>query len=115
MRKTPRPGDLCVRMNNNNNLKARVFISCGQRKGSPEEKIALEIYEKLRALGYDPWLAIEEQTLKGLKENIFPHLDSSEYFLFIDFKREKIVPGNIRSTGRRGSLFLIKNWLSLHS
>jgi len=87
-----------------NNLKARVFISCGQRKGSQEEKIALEIYEKLKTLGYDPYLAIEEQTLKGLKENIFPHLDSSEYFIFVDFKREKIILGD-ESIGHRGSLF----------
>lgn len=87
-----------------NSLKARVFISCGQRKGTSEHEIAQKIYTKFEELGYEPYLAVEEQTLKGLKENIFPHLDKSEYFLFIDFKREKIICNNSKKN-HRGSLF----------
>ena len=88
-----------------NSLKARIFISCGQRKGTLEEKIAQDIYAKFKELGYEPYLAVEEQTLKGLKENIFTSLDKSEYFLFIDFKREKIIDEDGKRSSRRGSLF----------
>ena len=44
----------------------------------------------LDGLGFNPYLAIEKHTLNGLKENIFKQLCDSEYFLFIDFKRERI-------------------------
>jgi len=72
------------------NLKARVFISCGQQKGTEEEKIAEEIKERLEDLGFKPYVAITDQTTKGFKENIFQNLNKSEYFIFIDFKREKL-------------------------
>ncbi len=82
------------------NIGAKIFISCGQSNPS-EQKIAREICEKLKNLNYEPYLAIEQQTLKGLKENIFNELITSEYFLFIDFKREKFLNTN----SHRGSLF----------
>jgi hypothetical protein len=59
-------------------------------------------------MGFDPYIAVAEQTLKGVKENIFTKLRSSEYFLFIDFKRERLFEGNdpFTDTGvYRGSLF----------
>jgi hypothetical protein len=70
--------------------KARVFISCGQRKESEEVAIAEKIRDELIAMGFEPYIAVTEQTLKGVKENIFTKLRSSEYFLFIDFKRERL-------------------------
>jgi len=83
--------------------KARVFISCGQQKNSEEEKIAVGLKEEITKLGFDePYVAIKEQITKGFKENIFHKLEQSEYFLFIDFKREKIKAKPRRS---RGSLF----------
>lgn len=39
--------------------------------------------------------------MQGLKENIFSQLSSSEYFLFIDFKRERLEGSELH----RGSLF----------
>jgi hypothetical protein len=72
------------------NPRARVFISCGQNKVTDEERIAREIGLRLSELGYDPYIAIQEQTLRGLKENIFGRLEESEYFIFIDFKREEL-------------------------
>ena len=48
-----------------------MFISCGQAKGTDEERIAAEIARRLQELGFDPYIAIQEQTLRGLKENIF--------------------------------------------
>lgn len=80
--------------------RARVFISCGQAKGTDEEGIAAEIARRVDELGFDPYIAIQEQTLRGLKANIFARLKNSEYYLFIDFKRERL-----SDTECRGSLF----------
>lgn len=82
-------------------LKARVFVSCGQRKDSREVDVATAIQEALEGMGFEPYVAFREQTLQGLKENIFLQLSSSEYFLFIDFAREQLVGG----LEHRGSLF----------
>lgn len=81
--------------------RARIFLSCGQRKDTDELTIALKIKEKLDKAGYETYVATQEQTLSGLRENIFNRLRNSEYFIFIDFKREKI--GD--TIFHRGSLF----------
>ena len=92
-----------------NNPRARVFISCGQQKGTDEVKIAHRISEKLEKMGFEPYIAVEEISLRGVKENIFQRLGESEYFIFIDFKRERLFKpknGNFEDTGKhRGSLF----------
>ena len=80
--------------------RARVFISCGQQKDTLESKIAQEIHDVLYEKGFEPFVAIQEQTLIGLKENIFAKLTESEYLLFIDFTREQLP-----SVSYRGSLF----------
>lgn len=84
---------------NKEDLRARVFISCGQGKESGERETAHAIAARLKALGFDPWIATEEQTLHGVKEHIFKRLADSEYFLFVDFKREQL------GSDCRGSLF----------
>ena len=81
-------------------LHARVFISCGQSKNTEEVLIAAKIKQMLLDLGFDPYVAVEEQTLRGLKENLFEQLAKSEYFVFVDFKREPL-GGDLH----RGSLF----------
>jgi len=80
---------------------ARVFVSCGQRDGE-EKQIAHDVKKMLDGLGYEAYLAVYDQTLRSLRENIFAKLgDQTEYFLFVDFCREKIdASGNCR-----GSLF----------
>ncbi len=79
---------------------AKVFVSCGQK--TPEERqVASEISSMLTDLGFDPYVATEEQTLKGLRENIFWNLESAEYFLFVDFRREQLA----NQSEHRGSLF----------
>ena len=83
------------------NNHAKVFISSGQRDG--EKDISIRISRKLEKLGFDPYIAVNEQTLRGLKENIFKEIETSEYFIFIDFIREKIINGS--TTEHRGSLF----------
>jgi predicted aminopeptidase len=67
--------------------RARVFISCGQARGYEEEQIAGDIADRLRDLGFDPYVAVSEQTLRGLTENIFEQLRKSEYFIFLRFRR----------------------------
>lgn len=91
-----------------NDLKAKVFISCGQRKKSEgakvdEVEIAHEVASVLESddIGFKTYIAVYDKTLQGLKENIFSHLETSEYFLFIDFCREKLDGGD----NYRGSLF----------
>lgn len=84
-------------------LHARVFLSCGQNKNSDEVSTATAIADRLRGLGFDPYIAVQEQTLRGLKENIFGQLSRSEYFVFVDFKREQLV--DITPPTHRGSLF----------
>jgi len=83
--------------------RARIFISCGQSKESDEPQVAREIAARLEKLGFDPYIAVAEQTLRGVKENIFEQLRKSEYFLFVDFKREFLVGTEPQVC--RGSLF----------
>ena len=80
---------------------ARVFVSCGQRDCC-EKEVANRVKDVLEKLGYEPYLAVDEQSLRSLRENIFERLrDRTEYFLFVDFCREKIGDG----PDCRGSLF----------
>ena len=83
----------------NSRHKAKIFLSCGQSTGN-ERQTAHAIGEKLRAVGFEVDVAIEEESLIGLKENIFQHLQTSDYFLFVDFCRDKLESGE-----HRGSLF----------
>ena len=91
------------------NLKARVFISCGQQKGTDEVEIANKIAKKLDEMGFESYIAVEEQSLEGIKEDIFRRLSESEYIVFIDFRRERLYKsknGDFEDTGKhRGSLF----------
>lgn len=82
-------------------LKSRIFLSCGQ---NPEErKIADTVKAKLER-EYEVYIATEEHKSEGFIENIFHHLENSEYFLFIDFKREALMADG-KQAGFRGSLF----------
>lgn len=87
--------------------RAKVFISCGQRKDTSELEIAHRIEEELSKMGFDPYVAVEEQSLRGLTENIFRQLRESEYLVFVDFKREQLVGSDIEDSPAifRGSLF----------
>jgi len=83
--------------------RAKVFLSCGQQRNTDEVEIARRIAQRLQQLGYDTYIAVEEQSLRGVKENIFAQLETSEYFVFIDFRREPLAVGS--GTCHRGSLF----------
>lgn len=90
-----------------NKPKAKVFISCGQqdRRDDSERPSELETATKISAtlakLGFEPYMALLQQNLKDIKGKIFAELKDSDYFIFVDFRRETI-------SGRdccRGSLF----------
>src|SRR5690348_15441607 len=93
-------------MNNtvSGDIKARIFISCGQREGE-ESELANTIANKLIQRGFDPYIAVEEQVLRGFTQNILPRLEESEYYLFIDFRREAVLDEHGNHIGNRGSLF----------
>jgi hypothetical protein len=75
--------------------RARVFISCGQRPELGELALARRVKaaieeEEFSGRHFDPYIAKDDQALVGAKENLFAKLDQFEYYLFIDFKRERI-------------------------
>ena len=75
-------------------MKAKVFLSCGQGKSSNEPIIAGRIAQRIRDdHGFDCYVAVVEQSLLGLRENIFRQLDTADYLVFIDFKREELGTG----------------------
>jgi hypothetical protein len=90
-------------------MKAKVFLSCGQSKVSEEPVVADKIADRIRDLGFECYMAVAEQSLLGLRENIFFHLQTADYLVFVDFKREElnVRRGNAQSTEPtfRGSLF----------
>ncbi len=80
--------------------KARVFISCGQRSDR-EKSIGIAVEKYFRDRGFDAYFAERVHSPEGLTEHIFRFLQSSEYFVFIDFKRDAL-----DSSSFRGSLFV---------
>lgn len=96
---------------NHDQRKARVFVSCGQRSNTEEVYIASKIKELLEAPGldFDVYVADHEHTQWEVAQAVLNRLENSEYFLFIDFKREEIVErdahGGNSQTKWRGSLF----------
>ena len=83
-------------------MPGRVFISCGQATQA-EQKVANDVSEWLRSQGYDPYVAIETQSIQDVNSGIIGNLKSADYYIFIDFRREKIC--NFLRKEYRGSLF----------
>jgi hypothetical protein len=82
-------------------MPAKVFISCGQRIG-PEREAAQNIKEWFDSQGYVGYVATEVQTLPELNQNIIQELKTSDYYLFLNFKRERLLA---RRFPRRGSVY----------
>lgn len=79
---------------------ARVFISCGQR-GDREKDIGLAVEKHFSSRGFETYFAEKVHSSDALSENIFSYLKKSEYFVWIDFKRERLDNNDFR-----GSLFV---------
>lgn len=80
--------------------KARVFISCGQRTDR-EKGIGLQVKEYFENRGFETYYAETVRSPEALTEHIFKYLQLSEYFVFIDFKRDELPKNDYR-----GSLFV---------
>jgi len=80
-------------------MPAKVFISCGQ---SSEEEIrtAKELEEWFKGKGYQPYVAKQAQSIYDVNRAIIEELESADYYVFIDFKREQLNSGKYG-----GSLF----------
>jgi len=87
--------------------RARLFLSCGQNPEYGEPEIARSISQALEALGFRVFCSIDTQCTKSATEVIFNELRESDYYLFIDFKREQLCcRGNKKKPKYfRGSLF----------
>jgi len=80
--------------------KAMVFISCGQST-EREKKIGFAIDSYFKGRKFKTYLAERVHSPEALTESIFSSLQKSEYFVFVDFNREKL-----DSNKSRGSLFV---------
>lgn len=82
-------------------MPGKVFISCGQNS-EEERKIANEIKAWFEdpPRGYSAYVVINVQRLEDINDAIVKELVSADYFIFIDFRREKI-----KWCKYRGSLF----------
>ena len=80
-------------------LKSKVFVSCGQ-KNAAERRVARDVCALLQRLGFQPYLAINVQTITEINAGIIRELKDSDAYLFINFCREPI-----SKTVFRGSVF----------
>lgn len=82
-------------------MPGKVFISCGQ--ANPKEKeVAKKLEDWLRTEGFSPYVAIRTQSINDVNSGIIGNLKNSDYYIFIDFRREKI---SCFKKIYRGSLF----------
>lgn len=86
-------------------LKSRIFISSGQKNNSTdptsERNLVVKLKETLEEkYDFEVYIAIEQHTIEGFTKNILENLEKSEYYIFLDFKRDRLESGEYR-----GSLF----------
>lgn len=84
-------------------MTGRVFISCGQRTG--ERKFAKQLSSWFKSKGFLPYVAIETQSIQDVNSGIINELRNSDFYVFIDFKREEIGKDRKNNSIHRGSLF----------
>lgn len=93
-------------------MKAQIFLSCVQ--DSEERPIAQAIKERIEhpdhGLGFDCFVASEQQDLTGLREIVFRYLEEADYFVFIDFRREELKKDKAGMGIHRGSLTVEFKW-----
>lgn len=81
-------------------------MSCGQ--AAPDEKeFAQDLKKELESEKYNfqVFVAITENTIKDLDRELLDHLKISDYFLFINFRREIISNTHDKQCSYRGSLY----------
>ena len=83
-------------------MAAKVFISCGQASAG-ERRVARDVERWFRRQGFKPYVAIQVQSLSDINSGIVGELKRSDFYVFIDFSRERLV--GKPSPLRRGSLY----------
>lgn len=83
-------------------MPSKVFISCGQAT-KEEKKAGKDVAKWLHRQGFIPYIAIEVQSILDINSGIINELKSSDYYLFINFRREKVLGQKCKFY--RGSLF----------
>ena len=95
-----------IRLSDHQPHRARIFLSCGQ--AAPDEKeFAQDLKKELESEKYNfqVFVAITENTIKDLDRELLDHLKISDYFLFINFRREIISNTHDKQCSYRGSLY----------
>ncbi|MGD0575217.1 MAG: hypothetical protein ABSB61_07610 [Anaerolineales bacterium] len=83
-------------------MAGRVFISCGQAT-EEERQAAATLREYFRERGFQPYVAIQAQSIQDVNTAIVSELKLADFYVFVDFGREEL-PGKHEGS-RRGSLF----------
>jgi len=76
-----------------------VFVSCGQHS-ERERSFAAKMKSALEARGFLVYVAIAAQSIEDVNAGIIRQLERSDYYLFVDFRREQL-----DEHSARGSLF----------
>lgn len=83
-------------------MAAKVFISCGQRPGR-ESEVSTHLKTFFETKGYEPYVAIQVQTILDLNSGIIGALKQCDYYVFVNFARETVDGDG--AYFRRGSLY----------
>ena len=81
---------------------SKIFLSCGQ-SNDRERRAAARLKDELINQGFDVYVAIRAQSIQDVNSGIINELKRSDYYVFVDFRREKL--GGCASREYRGSLF----------
>jgi hypothetical protein len=93
---------------------AKLFLSCGQNPEYRERDWGEKVANALgpSGVGFHVFFAPRVQDSKSLTQIIFRELEDSDYYVLIDFKRERLLPPfqpwgllSVRRFHHRGSLF----------
>jgi hypothetical protein len=75
-----------------------------------ERQVGAAIKEWFHQRGFEPYVAIQAQSLTDINSGIIGELKRSDFHVFIDFRRERLIPSSgfvnpFRRYPHRGSLF----------
>ena len=84
-------------------MPGRVFISCGQAT-TAERGVASKLSAAFKRRGFTPYVAIAAQTIEDVNSGIIGRLKTSDYYVFVDFRRDKVRGGYRGSFSRTRSL-----------
>ena len=86
-------------------MPGKIFISCGQADAE-ERQIATEVSALIVKQGFQPpYVAIQTQTIQDVNFSIIRELKNADFYIFIDFAREKICSRGWFKPLFRGSVF----------